>query len=42
MTWHAAKFLLFNSALLIGSALAFFVFAAAPHRGETRVEAGIR
>jgi membrane-associated phospholipid phosphatase len=34
MTWHAAKFLLFNSALLIGAALAFFLFAAAPHRGE--------
>ena len=35
MTWHAAKFLLFNSALLIGAAFAFFVVAAAPHRGET-------
>ncbi|HXH92683.1 MAG TPA: LssY C-terminal domain-containing protein [Thermoanaerobaculia bacterium] len=35
MTWHAAKFLAFNSALLIAAAFAFFLFAAAPHRGET-------
>ncbi len=34
MTWHAAKFLLVNAALLATAAFGFFVFATAPHRGH--------
>ena len=34
MTWHATKFLLLNAVALAIAAFAFFVFAAAPHRGH--------
>jgi membrane-associated phospholipid phosphatase len=34
MTWQATRFLLLNGAMLGIAALAFFVFAAAPHRGR--------